>query len=77
MSKWHKGPPPSVGWWPASVSRNANRFRWWDGRRWSAAVESNKSATEAQFAAREKILFIADDIEWTDRPDNWPERSKT
>ena len=33
--KWHKGPPPHVGWWLASVGCIDNIWRWWDGTAWS------------------------------------------
>lgn len=32
---WHSGPPPAIGWWPASINRNFGPIRWWDGVSWS------------------------------------------
>lgn len=76
MTKWRKGPPPSIGWWPASATRCALHFRWWDGSCWSVLSYSFDSATTAAFwAARRSSL--QSDIEWTDRPADWPERSRT
>ena len=77
MSKtWHKGPPPSVGWWPASRSRNPNMLRWWD-KVWSLPVHKNERSAErvARNAATPEPRPF--DIEWTDRPKSWPKRSHT
>ena len=76
MTKWHKGPPPSIGWWPASVIRNTNALRWWNGERWSnACVRDEPIKSVAKNAARK--AEYQHDIEWTDRPASWPERSRT
>jgi len=32
---WLDGPPPHVGWWNASLNREADNWRWWDGNVWS------------------------------------------
>jgi hypothetical protein len=77
MGKWHKGPPPSVGWWPASWSRSDNVFRWWDGRLWSAAASSIFTARSAEKQAKTPAAVQQHSIEWTDRPADWPERSRT
>jgi hypothetical protein len=76
MTTWHKGPPPSIGWWPASYFRNPDAHRWWNGEWWSAAAWPDSSADEVARAARSKEA-CQDLIEWTDRPAWWPERSKT
>jgi len=76
MTTWHKGPPPSIGWWPASWHRNPEILRWWHGKQWSVAVYSEESAETAAPAAAH-ISLNQSDIEWTDRPADWPERSKT
>jgi hypothetical protein len=74
--KWHKGPPPSVGWWPASSNRNPQVIRWWNGKWWGVCCLSFFTAKEA--ARRAMSLSIHQDkIEWTDRPADWPERSRT
>jgi len=73
---WRKGPPPSIGWWPASFSKNPNYLRWWNGKWWSQSVPSWVSAqTAARIAKNQTNLHDA--IEWTNRPAWWPERSKT
>ena len=44
---WHKGPPPSIGWWPASRTGTRGFYRWWDGKQWSAPVSRHASAADA------------------------------
>ena len=75
MTTWHKGPPPSIGWWPASTRRNPDFLRWWNGKWWSYAAHIRMTAKEAAITAKAKTS--SDDIEWTERPASWPERSKT
>lgn len=74
--KWHKGPPPSVGWWPASTQRDPAILRWWNGSLWSGPVHDSNSAEEAGALGKLRDLYQSD-IEWTDRPESWPARSKT
>jgi hypothetical protein len=76
MTTWHKGPPPSIGWWPASTYRDPESLRWWNGRRWSLPAYSDMTATEASWRARGDT-HSQSIIEWTDRPAWWPERSRT
>ena len=76
MTTWRKGPPPSIGWWPASVRRNVGTLRWWDGKAWS--LECWNGLTAEWAGHRAKCPSPAQKaIEWTDRPAWWPERSKT
>jgi hypothetical protein len=75
---WRKGPPPSIGWWPASVAKDLGCVRWWNGRHWSLAAWADTSvAVAASSAQRSAANYRQIDIEWTDRPAWWPERSKT
>lgn len=72
--KWHKGAPPSIGWWPANFTsksdhkggRNPRIIRWWDGQLWSTAAfpdfTAKEAADSAYFKARKQ-----DCIEWTER----------
>ena len=76
MIKWHKGPPPSIGWWPASVSRDRHAIRWWNGKWWSDPAYSFNHIEDASKRATQKGEG-QHRIEWTDRPALWPERSKT
>ena len=72
---WHSGPPPSLGWWPASVARDKTILRWWNGKYWSDCVGEDTEASLVARAAKKRSVEIS--IEWTDRPASWPERSKT
>lgn len=73
---WHKGPPPSVGWWIASTLRDKDALRWWNGRDWSMVAFRRYSPERA--AAQAKIRASSNlKIEWADRPSDWPERSMT
>jgi hypothetical protein len=76
MTTWHKGPPPSIGWWPASFCREPAILRWWNGVWWSVGCISGY---EMQTVARDVTVKskFQDEIEWTDRPASWPERSRT
>jgi hypothetical protein len=75
-TKWFKGPPPSIGWWPASRLRLSDTLRWWNGKKWSLPAYEKYTAKEAGKRAR-LPSFCGTDIEWTNRPASWPERSKT
>ncbi len=78
MTTWRKGPPPSIGWWPASFHRNSKIFRWWDGTRWSYPARAYMPAFRAaEVAAGKEPKSYQNEIEWTDRPAWWPERSRT
>lgn len=75
-TRWHKGPPPSVGWWPASQFRTTGLYRWWDGVCWSKCAGKRDSE---QTAARLASIPARDSsrIEWHDRPKGWPPQSYT
>jgi hypothetical protein len=47
MTTWHKGPPPSIGWWPAGIFRDATILRWWNGKSWSTGAHVVYTAEEA------------------------------
>lgn len=74
--KWHKGPPPHVGWWNASWSGASDIWRWWNGHDWSDSVTSNRDVT---YAARRAQTLVAPafasiaDIRWTYR---WPKNGR-
>ena len=70
---WHKGPPPHIGWWEASVMRQPQVWRWWDGAQWSIAVDSNATGNMAARAASSKTALKVNDVEWTDY---WPENAR-
>lgn len=74
--KWHSGPPPSIGWWPASNARVLGRYRWYNGTWWSMHVRETASAETAAACAKLMAPFQSL-IKWQHRPDDWPERSRT
>jgi hypothetical protein len=76
MTTWRKGPPPSIGWWPASNCRGPEAHRWWNGKWWSAVAWPEYAANTAAAIACSKDA-TRDRIEWTERPAWWPKRSKT
>lgn len=64
--QWRKGPPPSIGWWPASYMENHGAIRWWNGKVWSWPAAKWASAKVAATIAK----MPAEDqkaIQWTDR----------
>jgi hypothetical protein len=63
---WRKGPPPEIGWWPASINRNPKMLRWWDGVEWGLAAEpTNRESYAAALAKKRPAAQGA--IRWTDR----------
>ena len=76
--KWFSGPPPSVGWWPASPNRAmfGERYRWWDGSGWSSYAMKSSTPREAAAAAKTPNKSSLP-IEWQHRPASWPDRSRT
>lgn len=67
--KWRSGPPPSVGWWPASAGFDPTNLRHWNGKFWSLSVKSWCSADDVSVASGERFYFLreAPEIRWTDR----------
>lgn len=74
--KWNSGPPPSIGWWPASLARNPEALRWWDGKRWSKVAWNGDGFLRVAAISLSPVSRKAR-VEWTDRPASWPKRSKT
>ena len=64
--QWHSGPPPSVGWWPASAVKDPTSVRWWNGECWSVSVFGGCDANSAARYA-EKATTLQNYIEWTER----------
>ena len=59
---WHKGPPPHVGWWNASVAGDLTAWRWWNGAFWSeAAYEEDDEGLVDYFAS----IGTRNEVEWT------------
>ena len=75
-NEWHSGPPPSLGWWPASIFRDSKAIRWWDGKCWSLPCYQGESLKTIASDAEQKCPKLIG-IEWKNRPASWPARSKT
>ena len=63
---WRKGPPPEIGWWPASGFLNVDVLRFWNGERWSDWVRPHRDSEQAEWTKKEKA-FESSEIKWTDR----------
>lgn len=78
--KWNDGPPPSIGWWPASMTRDPTALRWWDGKSWgpvcyawmTAQIAADRTASPAK-----DYPVVNAPILWRNRPRDWPARSRT
>ena len=72
--EWHEGPPPHIGWWNASVTKNIHSWRWWDGRRWSASAMTGDSqdyaVTQSRYYAAQRDQAV---MLWADY---WPEDAR-
>ena len=84
MSKWHKGPPPSLGWWPTRtlvsdrmvIQRDGVEIRWYEADAWSIPIGRKDFANCDSFArVKTGQPFLA--VEWRNRPASWPKRSRT
>ena len=64
VGEWHSGPPPHVGWWLASHSKDERVWRWWNGEVWSKDVHKDADADMA--AAMSKRKAIETSIQWSD-----------
>lgn len=66
---WKLGPPPSIGWWPASTFLEESVLRFWNGKCWSWPVDETCSlievATMAERPSNHPHIF------WAQRPWWW------
>lgn len=77
-NKWHSGPPPSLGWWIASLFQDPECVRWWNGAAWSETTRRDAGAQRAgEIALETDHPMNQPQIEWKHRPDSWPARSRT
>jgi hypothetical protein len=75
VNGWHRGPPPSIGWWPTrGAADKYESLRWWDGIKWGLGVTEGCTPEFAEWAAQRTSL--AQDIRWSERPADWPKRSR-
>jgi hypothetical protein len=64
---WKSGPPPSVGWWPASREMlQKDTLRFWNGSQWSLYVRPNTGAKAAGWLG-EIIDPVQDSMCWCQR----------
>ncbi len=64
---WFKGPPPAIGWWPASVARRAFVLRYWDGKHWSQSVHMDTTRQEIAQIKLHQALGEEKHIRWINR----------
>lgn len=64
--EWFSGPPPEVGWWPASLYGWTHVLRWWDGKCWSEAAFDTDGSSRAADRAKSRA-GLKKDIKWTRR----------
>lgn len=69
---WRDGPPPHIGWWNASLIKDVDAWRWWNGVGWSEACFPEYGAKEAALNAKEIMPYLGE-IFWTDY---WPENAR-
>ena len=76
---WHRGAPPSVGWYPASMHFAEGIYRWhYGGGEWSIYIDASATKEIAGIAASaHQPLKHGQQVYWRDRPADWPERSRT
>jgi hypothetical protein len=78
MNGWHRGPPPSIGWWPTQEGESAfaRGVRWWDGTRWSFAPRESDPPGIVQWCAEQRS-HMSPTLFWSERPAEWPSRGHT
>ena len=65
---WRDGPPPEIGWWPASIWQDTTILRWWDGVSWSFPARDHfDSEKAASYARVVEYRGTYCSIRWTDR----------
>jgi len=63
--KWHKGPPPHIGWWNASLMNDPKSWRWWNGKHWSDNCFPSEDENTAALQAANRSVWSDTEIEWT------------
>jgi hypothetical protein len=66
-TKWHKGAPPSIGWWPAGLYQKLDLVRWWNGEYWSVGVPIETNSNDAGEYAIHKTIYSNKEIKWSER----------
>jgi hypothetical protein len=57
------------------LNSNWGAYRWWDGERWSWPAFAHEVAEKAAHWAGKKEKEDAN-VQWAERPADWPERSR-
>lgn len=68
MRKWHKGPPPHIGWWNARVIGfdDCDLWGWWDGVGWSAFTKSDSLHPAIVAKRHGRDYGSTAHVEWSD-----------
>lgn len=60
------GPPPSIGWWPATIHGIRGPIRWWNGEHWSACAFKGESMEHVlKMAKTQADSTTAEFIKWS------------
>lgn len=71
---WHKGPPPTPGWYLANTGKYSGLWSWWDGAQWSFAVGDHYGSRYAERSAKNKRPTDEQArVYWSD---HWPENAR-
>jgi hypothetical protein len=68
---WNLGTPDRKGWYVASIKRNPDCIRWWNGEYWSEFARSNYTAEAAAAVAEKRSKHPDYKIMWQYQPDGW------
>ena len=72
--KWHKGKPPSVGWYWCVAQNLGWDWRWWNGSVWSDPVPQK---TVSPWQVNQLASFLSDlDVNTIWWSDYWPEGAR-
>lgn len=64
---WQSGPPPNVGWWPASIGDDVRVLRFWNGEFWSDWVVPYSSIQQVEMRCCHEALSPQSEIRWAQR----------
>jgi hypothetical protein len=72
---WKSGPPPSVGWWPASDCYSPAAIRYWNGSGWSCPCYRGDPMWLVEQLTKGPYTDGPRNVRWRARPRNWPPAS--
>lgn len=68
---WRSGPPPEIGWWPASIfwqHPDIEGLRFFNGDMWSIVCSPDEGASEAGTKAElAPAVWRVSEVRWTDQ----------